>query len=819
MADPVLLIALALAAAAPLALAPIPTAIAALLCLITLRARARIHPDARPSRITLLLAALALLAAGLRARAALDSAAARYARAAAYLSPPARCEVTATVLASPIIIGESRRSSSDPADPDNPPGARIDAELSTGTCGDRPLTEPIRARLYAAPLDLARGDRLELVIDLAPIHLFRNEGIRDALPGVARSGITASGTIVDANLISPGRGITAAIDRARNAVRRRIQATYHPGATALGRALVLGETDLDPTDEAAFRDSGLAHLLAVSGTHLVLAVAGFAAVLRAILTRVEALAARWDMGRATAALCIPAAWLYADFAGGGGSAIRAAAMLSCAMLARAAGLRPAGTRCLAWSIAGGALADPLVACDLSFMLSAGATAGLIGLNRPISRLIVRGPAILRKLLEPIATTLAAMLGCAPLLLINGGAFPVLGIAANVVAAPIGELAALPFCLAHAVLAWAPDVERGCAMVGSGALLMVRAIARATAQAGASLQAPDPSSAQLAALAVALTAASCAAGALRRFGAFAAGAAACVLLELAAVRAGSPRGLLRVSVLDVGQGDSILVDLPGGGLMLIDAGGFVGSPVDPGARVLRPLLRARRRSRIDVVVLSHPHPDHFGGLPAALAGVEVGELWDTGQGEAEGGGPTYAALLEDLRSRGVPIRRPAELCGTRAVSGATIEVLAPCPDYTPDWSANDNSFVLRVRHGERAALLVGDTEHHSEDALVRSAGAGLRADLLKVGHHGSRTSSRPPFLDAVRPSLAAISCGVRNRFGHPHPEAMETLASRSIEVARTDRGGAILWETDGREVRFGRPGQPARSMGRPATGED
>ncbi|AUX27089.1 competence protein [Sorangium cellulosum] len=824
--DPVLLLGLALAAGAPLALAPAPTALGAALVAAALRRHV--------GGLALAAAGVALVASGLRARALLDRAGDLYDGATALLQPPARCEVTGAVVSSPVVVGTAARRSSGGArapeaaeDEGEPATARVDVEISGGTCGGRAIAGSLRARLYGAPMDLARGDRLDVVVDLAPLHLFRNEGLRDATAAIARSGVVASGTIVDARRTAEGRSIGAAVDRARASVRERIEATFHPDATALGRALVLGETDLAPEDQAAFRESGLAHLLAVSGTHLVLAVAGFAAALRAILVRVGPIAARWDAGRITAALCVPAAWLYADFAGGGGSATRAAAMLSFAMGARLLGLRPVGVRSFALSLAGAGAFDPLVACDLSFGLSAAATAGLLWLQRPLAAALVPGPgeggedragggplglssarARARQLLAPVATTLAAMLGCAPLLLMNGATFPLLGVAANVIAAPVGELAALPFCLAHAVLSWAPSVERGCALVGSGALLVVRSIARASAETGAVLRLPEPSPAQLAALAATIALASVAARRAERLAALAAGAAAWLLLEVVAARAGAPRGWLRVHVLDVGQGDSILIDLPDGGAMLVDAGGFVGSPVDPGARVLQPLLRARRRARLDAVVLSHPHPDHFGGLPSAVAGVEVGELWDTGQGEAEGAGPVYAGLLSDLRRRGVPIVRPASLCGRpRLLSGATVEVLAPCPDLHPDVGANDNSFVLRITYGARSALLVGDAEHEAEAALVARYGAALRADLLKVGHHGSRTSTGPELLAAVDPSVAAISCGVRNRFGHPSPEVLARLAARGVAVARMDRGGALTWETDGERVLWSRPGAP------------
>jgi competence protein ComEC len=634
---------------------------------------------------------------------------------------------------------------------------------------------------------------------------------------------------------APGSGLGAHVDRLRASVRQRIVATFAPAAQGMARALVLGESDLGEADEDAFRRSGLAHLLAVSGTHLVFAVLGVLGALDALLRRWPALAMRGDVRRLGAAVGLVLAPLYADFSGGSGSAWRAAFMLLGVLGARVLGRHVFGSRVLGLSLGLGWACDGLVVFDPSFLLSLAATSGLLLAGGQVARRAGASAAELSELSEPrrvelrrllehvgvaASASLAASLPCLPLILLLGPGVSLASVAANLLAGPLGELVALPLCLTHAI-AWPfPALERGLALVGSGALLTMRELAHWTAQVDwLFVELPPPGRWHV------LAAVLAAAGPLglraqawlaapasprripaRWLGAWLVSALGGLgLVEHAVTRehsAAQGRALqrLRVTALDVGQGDATLIDLPDGGLMLLDAGGL-GPAGDPGARVILPVLRARRRAHLDSVVLSHPHPDHFGGLAALAASesVSIGELWyAAGPAPPDG---ELGVLLARLSRRARRVREAAELCRTGTISaGAVIEVLAPCPDLSPELSANDNSLVLRLRWGARAALLLGDAERAAEARLLGRP-RELRADFLKVGHHGSRSSSTAELIARVQPALASISCGKGNRFGHPHAETLATLAAAGVLPLRSDRLGSVEWQSDGSSSRF------------------
>jgi competence protein ComEC len=261
-----------------------------------------------------------------------------------------------------------------------------------------------------------------------------------------------------------------------------------------------------------------------------------------------------------------------------------------------------------------------------------------------------------------------------------------------------------------------------------------------------------------------------------------------------------RGELELTAIDVGQGDSLLICFPDSKLMLIDGGGVLSfghratARLDIGEDVVSPYLWSRSIRKIDVVALTHAHDDHAGGLPAVIENFHPAQLW-TG---ATPSSAAWSAVRDKARAENVKI---LALSSGHSFNfgGARIDVVSPPADYVSGESPmNDDSLGLRITYRQRSLLLTGDMEKPMELRAL-SDGQPLRADILKVGHHGSNTSSTDPFLDAVSPVFAVISDGFENSFRHPHAKVLERLTAHRAGILRTDRDGLVTVRTDGRRV--------------------
>ncbi len=254
-----------------------------------------------------------------------------------------------------------------------------------------------------------------------------------------------------------------------------------------------------------------------------------------------------------------------------------------------------------------------------------------------------------------------------------------------------------------------------------------------------------------------------------------------------------RQYLRVTFFDVGQGDATFIETPGGNQILIDGG--------PDSRILAKLgdvLPFWDRS-LDLVIVTHPHADHLAGLIEVVKRYDVDRVMESGVGH---GTPEYAAWQALLKERDIPVVLARR--GQRMDAGNSImlDVLSPAEDAVASADKpHDANIVAVLTHGETTVLFTGDAEKILEYRLLFESPAMLDADVLKVGHHGSKTSSTEVFLKAVSPDSAVISAGKKNRYGHPHPDIIERLRQLNIPLRRTDTDGDIRLESDGISYRL------------------
>lgn len=643
---------------------------------------------------------------------------------------------------------------------------------------------------------LAAGDRIRLQARLRTPPGPRNPGAADPRERLAAVGIAqqAEALLPPVRLGPPSP--LAWLERGRERFAEAAAALPAREA-ALVRAIGTGDrAALDQPTTESFARSGLAHVLAVSGLHLVVVAAGLEWLLRAALLRVEPLAARLDARRAAAALAFPVVVAYTLATGAGFPVVRAA--LASAVLFGATLLDREGRSSNTLGLATLAVlgVEPGALLDPSLQLSLASVAGLVALAGPLRAAlpVARPPpgAWRARLVEPVlaglCATVAASLATAPILALHFRRLPALGILANLVGVPIGTgLTALTALAAALAAAWPPlalPVLWACWPLAT-ALLAVSDAAAAPSFAVLGVASPGP---LLAGVACALALSLARLRGAWRWGA-AAGFVACLALP-GPVRAAAARqrGTLEVIFASVGQGDAALLRLPDGAAILVDGGGtFSGGP-DPGARDLVPLLRDLGVTRLAVVVISHPHPDHVLGLPAVAAAFPIEQV-------VLGGGPPSEAVAAALARLPAPRRlepgQALERAGVRLESVGGSE---------PGLEENDASLVLRVTYGRTALLFPGDVEEAGEAAAV-AGGRPLRAELVKVPHHGSRRSSTAPFTAAVRPAFAVASVGAGNRYGFPHAEA----------VARWREAGAAWRQTDGGALRFLSDGETLREV--------
>jgi len=689
---------------------------------------------------------------------------------------------------------------------------RIDvARVWVGPCG---CAEAVEGRVLAsvggaaAPAAMGEwraGRTVALTATLRRPLAYRNTGAPDAAIELARRRTVLIASVKSAHVVAvvrPGGWAAEAAATVRERARRAIARAAGAGteASAVGTAVLIGDrAGLAAPLEERLQRAGTFHVIAISGGNI--ALWSMASLwIAARLTR------RRPLALAATALALVA---YAAIVGGGASVLRATGMALVGIATQWLDQRGAAVNVLALTAAALVVADPIVVFDIGFWLTTAATAGLVvGLPVPAAG-ESRARAWTRALLLTSVWAEAALL---PIVASVFQQVTIAGVVLSAAAIPamaVVQLAALGAVLADAA---APLLLGPCGVVLHLATSVVTESARVVdAVPWLSWRVPPPSPPAVALYAASIAAwlwarrvaaDTHAAGLTRRVTRVAAPAMAVWIAVSPATLLPRAPGELRLSVLDVGQGDAVLVHFPNGRRMLVDAGGAPTEGRDLGARVVGPTLRARGLRRLDYLVVTHADGDHIGGAATLVREFRPAEVW---VGVPVADHAATARLREAARAVGASWRQVVR--GERLqVDEVQLDVAhPPAPDWERQRVRNDDSVVLALRYGAVRVVLAGDIGAAVDAEVAQVVEASQRHEapaaltVLKVAHHGSAGASTAPLLGMLRPSLAIVSSGAANPFGHPAPATLARLHDIGAEVWRTDREGEVTVSTNGAAI--------------------
>ena len=615
---------------------------------------------------------------------------------------------------------------------------------------------------------------------------FGNPTDYDVAASLARRGIHVTMFLWDDRGIALRSTAAAAgpLDRWRDAMETRLAAlTAEPVRGYLDAVLLGATTSIDRRTRAALTRTGLAHVVSVSGFHIAVAAGTCLVLGRWLLVRCGRLPLWCDVAKLSAAIGVVPVGVYAAIAGGSVPAARAFLTYALCLGALAWERPPDGARALAGAAVLLALSTPDVAADVSFQLSFVSVAALLLLARSTRP---RGLVV-----QSLQVSVAATLATAPLTAWHFQQVSLIAPLANLLALPLlGPATLVPGLAALPLVAIAPPLADGLVRVAAAAAALGLWVAdRLAAPAWAALATPMPSGSELVLCYVTLALWWAPPAHRRRL-------LAVILVCWAAdvsywtwSRFGDPT--LRVTFLSVGQGDAAVVELPYGPTMVVDGGGFPGD-FDPGERLIAPFLRARKIMHLDVVALSHPQLDHYGGLATLVEQFAPREFWSSGLRSSSAGFLRLERALRDAGTQLLVVRRGTE----RRFGAVAVDVLHPRRVDGVD--VNDTSVVLRIGYGPTSVLFTGDVEHGAEREML-DADVVAPTTVLKVAHHGSATSTTAAWLAALRPDVAIVSSGTDNRFGFPAAAVVRRLRARGAAVWNTADDGAIRVVSDGRAV--------------------
>jgi len=565
-----------------------------------------------------------------------------------------------------------------------------------------------------------------------------------------------------------------------------------PAASVLAGELWGERSSLPPALRTEFQETGTVHILVTAGLHM-----GAVTALCLLVLLFFGLP-RWS----TSLIAVALVWAFVWWSGAQLPAERAATMATAALAARACGRATFSWNALGLAAIVIALLRPHSVATASFALSFSCVGAIFACAGPLERWIEEHVALPQRVREALTLTLATQLGTWPLGAAVFLQFAPYAVAANFAIVPCVALT-MALGVATLAFAWCAPLAQLSANLASWPLAWMLGVVQTVSGLPYAALPMTPAPAWCIAL---YDAALLAAPALWRRNARTVAVAALVLATsyvLWPPRAAD--GRLRVTVLDVGQADAIVIQTPRGHALLVDAGGRLergGMPGNDsvaervGERTVVPFLLRHGIHDLDALILSHPHGDHAGGVAPVLRHLRVAQFDDGGQRYA---GHDYRDAVTTAMSQGVPIVYPRAGMEWRTDDGVALRFIGPSLPFIEGGNAiNSNSVAFVLQYGRFRMLFTGDAGSESEDRFLQE-GVDLRADVLKVGHHGSAYGSSPRFIAAVAPRYAIISVGRHNLFGHPAPSTLATLRRFGARVYRTDEEGAVTVESDGTNI--------------------
>jgi competence protein ComEC len=731
------------------------------------------------------------------------------------------------------------------------------AERLENERGTHIVTGLLRVTATEETVSFQSGDRLTFTSRIRSIRNFNNPGGFDFRRHLALRAIWGSAFIAGADSVAhepqAAPGFFGPIEEARSAIARLVDQAHLGPETAVLKALLIGDSSgITPDLRRAFTQTGTSHILAISGLHITIVASIAFALFRWLLSWVPiVLRHAWTRPGAALATLIPVT-LYAFLAGFSPSTQRALIMVAVFLLAflvkREADLM--NTVALAALVI--LCVQPAALFSISFQLSFAAVLAIVyvferrgATHRPAAADFVesRAAKIRRGLMVFCGVSLIAAWGTAPLGMYYFNMASFIGLPANCVAVPLmgylvvavglmGTLLAMlsipAALLCYQISGWV--LSKSIALIDLMArwpYAAVRTVSPSVEEMALfylmswsvlRLTADEPSAARPSNAGTGGWNAEPGVPVPTRGGFFGAirfavrrRRAASAVLVLSLIGAGADAGYwayqrfgrqdLRVTVLDVGQGSSVLLEFPGGTTALVDGGGFAGTAgFDVGARVVAPFLWRQKIATIDTLILTHPNSDHVNGLTFIAENFHVRSLWTNGEYRPI---PGYEGLIRTGLERGIALPRYADIPRHTPINDAQLEVLYPPVDFLERVGAdrwrrdeNNNSLVTKVSLGEVSILIPGDIMRPAEKELVALSGDRLKSTALIAPHHGSRTSSSEEFLASVAPQAVIVSCAGRPGSGMPHSQVLQRYAACQARVYRTDRHGAVRLTTDG-----------------------